>query len=117
MRRLSQTGDTRFNATTGFHPVRVVGENTKQLGSGPFLGNGTRNGWADQTSIVIWTRTTREPEMRADGRPFIKIDNQRARQLARVTDETKLLKPQLPEGATLDEMLGACPGAPGEVRL
>ncbi|MEC8508980.1 MAG: hypothetical protein VXZ53_18515, partial [Planctomycetota bacterium] len=81
LRRLSQTGGTRFNATTGFHPVRVVGENTKQLGSGPFLGNGTRNGWADQTSIVIWTRTTREPEMRADGRPFIKIDNQRARQL------------------------------------
>ena len=117
LRRLSQTGDTRFNATTGFHPVRVVGENTKRLASGPFLGNGTRNGWADQTSIVIWTRTTREPEMRADGRPFIKIDNQRARQLARVTDETKLLKPQLPEGATLDEMLGACPGAPGEVRL
>ena len=36
--------------------------------TGPFLANTTRNSWADQDSIVIWTRTTRNPEMNLDGK-------------------------------------------------
>ena len=32
-------------------------------------------------------------------------------------DAAAILKAQLPEGATLDEMLGACPGKSGQVRL
>lgn len=84
---------------------------------GPFLANGSRNSWADQSSIVIWTRTTRNEEMRADGKPFISLTAKEARQLAREKDPEKLLSPQLPAGASLDEMLGACPGAPGRVRL
>lgn len=84
---------------------------------GPFLGNGTRNGWADQNSIVIWTRTTRSPEMLVDGKPFVSIPDGRAREMARLTDSDALLSEQLPEGAALDEMLGACPGASGQVRI
>ncbi len=85
--------------------------------TGPFLANATRNGWADQNSIVIWTRTTRNPEMLVDGKQFIEINNKLAGQLAKMKDADKLLSVQLPEGANLDEMFGACPGAAGHVRL
>lgn len=85
--------------------------------SGPFLANATRNGWADQQSVVIWTRTTRHPEMNVDGRKFVSIDAKQANKLRKEKDANKLLKVQLPEGATLDQMFGACPGAPGRVRL
>ena len=27
--------------------------------NGPYFGNGIKNGWADQNSIVIWTRLTK----------------------------------------------------------
>ena len=85
--------------------------------TGPFLANATRNGWADQHSIVIWTRTTRNSEMLTDGKQFVDIDQKLAGQLAKQTDADKLLSVQLPEGTTLDEMFGACPGAAGRVRL
>lgn len=84
---------------------------------GPFLGNGSRNSWATQTSIVIWTRTTRNPEMLVDGKKFIPVSTKAARKLAKITDPEHLRKVQLPEGSQLDEMFGACPGAVGNVRL
>ncbi|TWU01487.1 family 16 glycoside hydrolase [Neorhodopirellula pilleata] len=87
------------------------------LPTGPFLANATRNSWADQNSIVLWTRTTRNPEMLVDGRDFVTLAEQQARKLADEKDPEKLLNLQLPNGASLDEMLGACPGAPGKVRL
>ncbi len=52
--------------------------------------------------------------MLVDGKQFVEIGNKRAGQLAKQTDADKLLGEQLPEGATLDEMLGACPGAVGK---
>lgn len=85
--------------------------------SGPFLANATRNGWADQSSVVLWTRTTRAPEMVGDGPAFVAIDADRAGDLARQTDAEALTRVQLPPGATLDRMAGATPGAPGQVRL
>ena len=84
---------------------------------GPFLGNAIRNNWADQTSVVVWTRTTAEPEMLADGKPFVRFSKKKADALALKTDADELLNAQLPSGATLDQMLGALPGTPGEVRL
>ena len=36
----------------------------------PFLANAMRNSWADQDSIVIWTRTTAHPTMLVDGKAF-----------------------------------------------
>ncbi|WP_372721129.1 family 16 glycoside hydrolase [Novipirellula sp.] len=84
---------------------------------GPFLANGMRNGWADQNSIVLWTRTTKNREAKMDGLPFVKLSNRQARELAMGTDAEELLAAQLPAGAELDQMLGACPGAAGEVRL
>jgi alkaline phosphatase D len=85
--------------------------------SGPFLANGSRNSWADQQSIVIWTRTTRAAEMRADGLPFVAVSTKEAAELSHLQDADRLLAEQLPQGARLDEMFGACPGAAGRVRL
>ena len=83
----------------------------------PYLGNAIRNNWADQTSVVIWTRTTARPEMLADGMPFVRLNKKKADKLAQKTDADELLNLQLPYSATLDQMIGACPGSPGEVRL
>lgn len=85
--------------------------------TGPFLGNATRNSWADSNSIVIWTRTTKNPEMKVDGKKFIKIDRKKHNELRKIKDEAELLGAQLPENAKLEEMFGACPGAAGRVRL
>lgn len=84
---------------------------------GPYLANATRNSWADQTSIVIWTRTTAQKEFLADGREFIDLSSKDASKLSNSRDGEKILKAQLPEGASLNEMLGACPGQAGQVRL
>lgn len=90
---------------------------TDPIRTGPFLANATRNSWADQTSIVIWTRTTRNPEMLANGKEFNKLTVKEANDLAQSRDAEKMLQTQLPDSANLDEMFGACPGAVGKVRL
>jgi alkaline phosphatase D len=83
----------------------------------PFLGNAIRNSWADQDSIVIWTRTTSQPNMTLDGPNFIPLSRKEASQLAKESNERKLMKAQIPAGVQLNEMFGACPGAVGQVRL
>lgn len=84
---------------------------------GPFFGNGFRNGWADQTSVVLWTRLTQSPEMNADGAKFLVPSTDEMRQLDKEADPEKIWKAQIPEGLSLDDMEGACPGAPGEVKI
>lgn len=83
----------------------------------PQLGNAMRNSWADQSSIVLWTRTTARPQMVTEGPDFVQPDRQLTSKLDQSDDARQQLKTQLPEGASLDQMLGACPGAAGEVRL
>ena len=39
------------------------------------------------------------------------------RKLNQEANIEKIYKAQIPEGLTLDEMIGACPGAAGEVKL
>ncbi len=98
----------------------VVAEEIEQkppVTSTPQLGTGLRNSWADQHSIVLWTRTTARAEMVQDGPEFVVLDREQERQWESTSNEQQLLQVQLPEGARLDQMKGACPGAPGEVRL
>lgn len=83
----------------------------------PQLGNAMRNSWADQTSIVIWTRTTSRAEMLAEGTKFITLSTKEASSLSKATDSAKLMAAQIPQGRKLSEMFGACPGAAGQVRL
>ena len=84
---------------------------------GPYFGNGFHNGNADQTSIVIWTRLTRFPEANFSGEKFMVPSADEHRQLDREGDPEKIWKAQLPDGSSLEEMEGACPGAPGQVNL
>lgn len=83
----------------------------------PQLANAFRNGWADQTSIVLWSRTTARPEMNADGRQFLLLSKERVAKLTSSTDEKELVASQLPDNAQLHQMAGACPGAAGELQL
>ncbi len=85
--------------------------------AGPFLADGMRNSWADQTSIGIWTRTTQFSEMNSGGKKFQPISNKQVKELEETADAVQFLTAQLPAGASLDDMIGACPGAAGEVRL
>jgi alkaline phosphatase D len=85
--------------------------------SGPFFGNGFHNGWADQHSVVIWTRLTKTPEGKNDGTDFLTPSADEHRKLNKEGTPEEIMKAQLPEGATLNQMIGACPGAEGEVKL
>lgn len=38
----------------------ILSFSCKNEQAGPFFGNGLHNGWADQNSVVIWTRLTEE---------------------------------------------------------
>lgn len=84
---------------------------------GPYFGNGFHNGWADQTSIVIWTRLTQNPEGNSNGTKFIELSAREANALDKEADTEKIHAAQIPEGLTLDNMIGACPGVAGEVKL
>ncbi len=100
-------------------PLVEAGEANQESpgATAPQLGNGMRNGWADQHSIVIWTRTTARAEMVQDGPEFTTIDREQEREWQNTLSEEQLLEVQLPQGVRLEQMKGACPGAPGEVRL
>lgn len=87
------------------------------FGESPQLGNATRNGWIDQSSAVIWTRTTRASDMRLDGPTFKNVPAKLETEIRNSGDMGRYLSDQIPGGVTLDEMFGACPGAPGHVRL
>ena len=89
----------------------------KKETNGPFFGNGFHNGWADQNSIVIWTRLTQNPEGNIDGTKFLIPTSKEHKQLDKEANAKNIYKAQIPEGLTLDEMIGACPGSAGEVKL
>ena len=88
-----------------------------QTKTGPFFGNGMRNGWANQNSIVIWTRTTKNPGMVTDGPDFKVVKQSIASEIKKSGDDSKYLTSQLADGHTLEQMLGSCPGMAGKVRL
>ena len=44
---------------------------------GPYFANGIKNGWADQNSIVLWTRLTQNKSAHFKGHPFIEISRKR----------------------------------------
>lgn len=72
-----------------------------------YFANGIKIGEVDQDSAIVWTRLTRNPAIDLDGTKFKKVSS-------KVPVPAEM---QLPDGKTLDDMVGAVPGAPGEVRL
>ncbi len=89
----------------------------KKNPSKPYFGNGFRNGWVDQNSITIWTRLTENPNLNSEGASFITLTKKESAKLAKLTDVNLLHDAQIPEGLTLKDMEGACPGTSGEVKL
>ena len=84
---------------------------------GPYFGNGVRNGWADQHSIVIWTRLTKTPNLNLTGQKFTEIDHSEYRKYPVTTPDEFYRNAQVPENLSLEDMEGACPGIKGEVKL
>lgn len=91
--------------------------NSEEPSSGPYFGNGFHNGWADQHSIVLWTRLSKNREGNADENKFLIPSSEELEALYQDNNEADILSAQIPEGLQLDDMDGACPGATGEVRL
>jgi alkaline phosphatase D len=83
----------------------------------PYFGNGFHNGWADQNSILIWTRLTQTPEGNTNGQEFLEIDVKEMHKISDRANSEEINSSQIPEGFTLDQMIGACPGSEGEVKL
>ena len=90
---------------------------TKTNESGPYFGNGFHNGWADQHSIVIWTRLTKNPELNLAGEKFLIPSAKEHRKLDTEANPDSIYKAQIPQGFSLEQMEGACPGLDGEVRI
>ena len=84
---------------------------------GPYFANGIKNGWADQNSIVLWTRLTQNRTAFFKGQPFIEISREKMKSLAQDPDVEAIYKTQIPQGLTLKDMEGYCPGTKGEVQL
>jgi len=85
--------------------------------SGPFFGNGMKNGWADQNSISIWTRLTKNKEANFKGIPFIEIPRKKMLKLAKNPNIDSIYNTQIPPGKNIKDMEGYCPGASGQVQL
>ncbi|HJN17678.1 MAG TPA: alkaline phosphatase D family protein, partial [Armatimonadota bacterium] len=68
----------------------------------PYQASGVKVGEVTARSAIVWTRLTSVPERLNDGVELVKAGWR---------------EPQWPEGVTVDELEGACPGAEGEVRV
>ena len=70
----------------------------KRQPSGPFFGNGLHNGWADQNSVVIWTRLTSQPEMNREGPSFLIPSAEEHRHLDQLANPDSIWHAQVPAG-------------------
>ena len=75
------------------------------VASGPHQATGTRIGEVTSTSAIVWTRLTAAPVRNQTGQDF-------------TVNAREVPGDQLPKAAgPVDELRGACPGAPGRVRV
>lgn len=79
----------------------------------PYQANGVKVGEVTQTSAIVWTRLTKIPERRNHGYVLKKDDEFEMHNAPKDAVPPK----KYPEDVNLEEMHGATPGAPGEVRL
>jgi len=82
----------------------------------PYQACGVKVGEVMQTSAIIWTRLTRNPERFNDGVRLTKGKEKKAKAAGEGGEEKAVDQP-LPKGLTPDDLEGAAPGAPGEVRV
>lgn len=113
---LTDHGGTSAFRNFRLRPLEAPLEQAPQPKS-PQLGNWMRNSWADSTSVVLWSRTTVQANMVTTGPDFLAVTTDERNRLSQSSDEEVLVSAQIPSGAQLQTMLGACPGAAGEIRL
>jgi len=79
-----------------------------------YQANGIKIGEVTQTSAIIWTRLTKNPERKTDGLPFPLVAWEQSED-----DESVYLYPgpQIPVGHKLAEMANTVPGTGGQVRI
>lgn len=86
-----------------------------------FLANGIKVGEVTHNRAIVWTRVTQSPEPVFPGVAFTLQSKSEVNKFQKLSNRE--LGPegrygsQIPEGATLEDALGAVPGSTGEVRL
>lgn len=75
--------------------------------TGPFQTMGTRAGEVTESTAIVWTRLTARPTRNNEGKPVAQ----------RTQGEPKRAKGESRVTVPVDQLEGACPGAPGRVRL
>ncbi|MFP4381220.1 MAG: alkaline phosphatase D family protein [Candidatus Sumerlaeia bacterium] len=75
-----------------------------------YLANGIKTGEADQTSAIVWARTTRDKTRVEDGVDFLNVSRA---EMSKANMQAR----QIPEGKSLDEVKWSVPGAPGQLRV
>ena len=79
-----------------------------------YFANGCKIGELASDSAIIWTRLTTRPERILDGPGFL---NSLADGENRLKEKHFPAEDQIPDGVTLDQIVGAVPGADGQARL
>ena len=75
--------------------------------TGPYQAMGTRVGEVSDTTAIVWTRLTSKPSRYNEGRAIPLLSSDEPKQGKRAFTVTGLV----------DELEGACPGAPGRVQV
>ena len=81
-----------------------------------YQANGIKIGEVTQTQAIIWTRLTRNPELRWDGVTWPNVEWKQVRDKG-TEGRYRYPAPQIPEGHTLEDMEHIVPGAPGQTRV
>ncbi len=90
---------------------------------GPFQASGIKICEVDTDSAIIWTRLTRNPERMGPNSPMPEVKYRDAETGKLYERGQKGSRPDMapvvkfPDGATIGTLQGACPGAPGQVRI
>lgn len=92
-------------------------EQSAQQSHAPYLANGIKTSWVTENSATVWSRTTKSFAMNSGGANFLDIPESKLLSKELTLSEQDFAKLQMPPGHDLDQMLGACPGLQGEIRL
>jgi alkaline phosphatase D len=90
--------------------------------TGPYQATGFKIGEVTDTTAIIWTRLTRDPQRVGSIAPMPKVtynDSRTGMPAANMKLKRNLMTPvvEYPLGTSIDTIEGAVPGAPGEVRI
>ena len=110
----------RFNTYTDYDLDTVGFVEKVAPNKGPFLATGIKIGEVDQTSAIVWARLTRNPKRVGSDAPVpevLYLNDKTGEYEPMQGRKDRIPKVIYPEGATVETIEGATPGANGRVRL